>query len=78
MVAIDQFLEGLCPLNLANLRDFTVSRLFSAMCAAIALKLCTLLYINDLQIKFKDGCYCQIIGRVMPLNLANLRDFTVS
>jgi hypothetical protein len=37
------------------------------MCAAIALKLCTWLYINDLQIKFEDGCYRPIFRRVIPL-----------
>jgi hypothetical protein len=41
--------------------------LVSAMCAAIALKLCTWLYIYDLQIKFEDGCYRPIFRRVMPL-----------
>jgi hypothetical protein len=30
---------------------------FSTMCAAIVLKLCTWLYIYDLQIKFYDGCH---------------------
>jgi hypothetical protein len=43
------------------------SGLFSAICAAIALKLCTWLYIYDLQIKFEDGCYRPIFRRVMPL-----------
>jgi hypothetical protein len=36
--------------------------LFSAICAAIALKLCTWLYINNLQIKFEDGCYQPIFS----------------
>jgi hypothetical protein len=49
--------------------------LFSAMCAAIALKLCTWLYIYDLQIKFKDGCYWPIFGRVMPLELSYFKGF---
>jgi hypothetical protein len=43
------------------------SGLFSAMCTAIALKLCTWLYIYDLQINFEDGCYQPIFRRVMPL-----------
>jgi hypothetical protein len=38
------------------------------MCAAIALKLSTWLYMYDLQIKFEDGCYRPIFRRVMPLN----------
>jgi hypothetical protein len=37
------------------------------MCTAIALKLCTWLYMHDLQIKFEDGCYRPIFRRVMPL-----------
>jgi hypothetical protein len=37
------------------------------MCAAIALKLCTWLYIYDLQIKMEDGWYRSIFGKVMPL-----------
>jgi hypothetical protein len=37
------------------------------MCATIALKLCTWLYIYDLQIKFEDGCYRPIFRRIMPL-----------
>jgi hypothetical protein len=36
------------------------------MCAAMGLKLCTLLYTYDLQIKFEDGCYRPIFRRVMP------------
>jgi hypothetical protein len=50
------------------------SRLFSAMCAAIVLKLCTWLYIYDLQIKFEDGCYRPIFGRVMSLELIYIYD----
>jgi hypothetical protein len=38
-------------------RFFSCPDFFFAMCAAIALKLCTWLYINDLQIKLKDGGY---------------------
>jgi hypothetical protein len=53
------------------------SGLFSAMCAAIALKLHTWFYIYALQIKFKDGCYWPIFGRAMPLELSHLIDFTV-
>jgi hypothetical protein len=41
------------------------------MCAAIALKLYTWLYIYDLQIKFEDGCYPPILEELCPL-----RDFT--
>jgi hypothetical protein len=37
------------------------------MCAAIALKLSTWLYMYDLQIKFEDGCYQPIFRKVMPL-----------
>jgi hypothetical protein len=37
------------------------------MCAAIALKLCTWLYIYALQIKFEDDCYRPIFRWVMPL-----------
>jgi hypothetical protein len=51
------------------------------MCAAIALKIYTWLYINDLLIKFEDGCDQPFFfGRVMPreqVNLTILRDFTV-
>jgi hypothetical protein len=43
------------------------SGLFSAMCAAIALKHCTWLYIYELQIKFEDDCYRPILRRVIPL-----------
>jgi hypothetical protein len=53
------------------------SGLFSAVFAAIALKLCAWLYIYDLQIKFEDGRYRPILGRVMPLELSIIRDFTV-
>jgi hypothetical protein len=49
--------------------------LFSTLCAAIALKLCTWLYIFDLQIKFVDGCYRPILGRVMPLELSHFMGF---
>jgi hypothetical protein len=45
------------------------------MCAAIALKLCTGRCIYDLQIRFKDGCYRQIIRRVMPLELSRFKGF---
>jgi hypothetical protein len=37
------------------------------MCTAIALKLCTWLYMYELQIKFEDGCYRPFFRRVMPL-----------
>jgi hypothetical protein len=37
------------------------------MCAVIALKLCTWLYMYDLQIKFEDSCYRPILRGVMPL-----------
>jgi hypothetical protein len=47
------------------------------MCADIDLKLCTWIYIHDIQIKVKEGCYRLIIGRVMSLKLAILKDFTV-
>jgi hypothetical protein len=43
------------------------SGLFSTICTAIAVKLCTWLYIYVLQIEFEDGCYRPIFGRVMPL-----------
>jgi hypothetical protein len=51
------------------------SGLFSTMCAAIALTLCTWFYIYDLQIKLKDGCYWPIFGRVMPLELSYCKKF---
>jgi hypothetical protein len=44
-----------------------ISGIFSAMCAATALKLFTWLYNYDLQIKIEDGCYQPIFRRVMPL-----------
>jgi hypothetical protein len=52
-----------------------VFRTFFAMCAAIALKLCTWLYIYDLQFKFEDGCYRPFFGRVMPLELSHFKGF---
>jgi hypothetical protein len=46
------------------------------MCAAIALKLRTLLYNYDLQIKFEDGCYRPIFRRAIPLEgLYSFADF---
>jgi hypothetical protein len=47
------------------------------MCAAIALKLCTWLYIYDLQteIKLEEGCYRPIFGRVMPFELSHAKGF---
>jgi hypothetical protein len=50
------------------------------MCAAIVLKLCTWLYIYDLQIKFYDGCHWisfPLEEILCPMNVAILRDFTV-
>jgi hypothetical protein len=49
--------------------------LFSAMCTAIALKLCTWLYIYDLQTKFEDGCYRPIFGRLTPLEFGHFKGF---
>jgi hypothetical protein len=57
----------------------------SAICTAIASKLCTQLYIYDLQIMIEDGYYRPVFERVMlsersqlcPLNLTILGDFTV-
>jgi hypothetical protein len=43
------------------------------MWAAIVLKLCTWLYIYDLQIKFEDGCYRPIFRRVLLLELSVFR-----
>jgi hypothetical protein len=51
------------------------SLLFSAMCAAIALKLCTWIYVNDLQINFKDGYTRPIFERVTPLELSHFKGF---
>jgi hypothetical protein len=45
------------------------------MCAVIALTLCTWLYTYDLQVKFKDGCYRPIFGRVMPLEISHFNGF---
>jgi hypothetical protein len=59
-----------------SVSPFTVfSGLFSEMCAAIALKLCTWLYIYDIQIKFEDDCYWLIFGRVMALELSHFKEF---
>jgi hypothetical protein len=66
---------GVIPLNAAILKDFTVFLDFSGMCAAIALKICTWLYIYDLQIKFEDGSYRPIFGRVMSLELSHFKGF---
>jgi hypothetical protein len=51
------------------------SRLFAAMCAAIALNLCTWFHIYDLQIKFKNCCYRPIFGKCMPLKLSHFKGF---
>jgi hypothetical protein len=48
---------------------------FSVMCAVIALKLCIWLYIHDLQIKFEDCCFRPIFGRVMSLELSQIKGF---
>jgi hypothetical protein len=52
MVAIP-ILGRVMPLELGHFKEFySFPDFFSAMCTAIALKPCTWLYINDLQIKF--------------------------
>jgi hypothetical protein len=63
------------PLEHNHFKGFQFSGLFSAMCAAIALKLCTWLNIYDLRIKFKDGCYQLNFGRVMPLEPGHFKGF---
>jgi hypothetical protein len=45
----------------------SVHKVFSAMYAAIPLKLSSWLYMYNLQIKFEDGCYRPIFRRAMPL-----------
>jgi hypothetical protein len=78
MVAIDQFVEELCPLDLAILRDFTVFLTFFPQCVQLLHWNFVRLYINDLQIKFEDCCYQPILlEEFCPLNLTILRDFTV-
>jgi hypothetical protein len=71
MVAIYLFLEELCPLNFAILRDFTVFQTF----LRIVFSYCIWLYIYDLQIKLEDGFYRPIFGRVMPLELSHFKGF---
>jgi hypothetical protein len=61
--------------NVTQVSDVAPGPLVSAMRSAIALKLFTWLYIYDLQIKFKDGCYQPILGRVMPLELGHFKGF---
>jgi hypothetical protein len=67
---------GFIPVCMSVCPSTKFCALLATMCAAIALKLCTLLYIYDLQIKFKYGCYRPIFGRVIPVNLAIERNFT--
>jgi hypothetical protein len=64
------------PHELSIVGDFYSFPYFSpTMCAAVALILCTWLYIFDLQIKFKDGCYRPIFGRFIPLELIYFNGF---
>jgi hypothetical protein len=65
------------PIRLSVSPSTMFSGLFSAMCAAIALTLCTWLYIYDLQIKFEDGCYQPIFGKVMPLEVSHFKGFYI-
>ena len=77
-------LQVLCPSVCQSVRLYVrlstkFSGLFSTMCAAIVLKLCTWLYIYDLQIKFEDGCYRPIFRRVLLLErIISFPDFFVS
>jgi hypothetical protein len=65
----------LCTVGGALVRNFTVFWTFLALCAAIAVKLCTWFYINDLQIKFKDGSLSTNFWKsYAPLNLAIFRN----
>jgi hypothetical protein len=67
---------GFDPVCLSVRPSTKFSGLFSAMCPAIALKLCIWLYNYDLQMKFEDGCYRPILRRVMPLEgLYSFLDF---
>jgi hypothetical protein len=64
------------PLALSHFKRFySFPDFFFAIWTGIALKLCTWLYIYDLQIKFEDGCYQPNFGRVMPLELSHLKGF---
>jgi hypothetical protein len=76
MVTIDQFLEELCPLNLAIFEGFYSFPDYIPQCVQLfALKFCTSLYVYDVQIKFKDGCYRLTFGRVIPLELRHFEEF---
>jgi hypothetical protein len=64
MVAIDQFLEELCPL-----RGFTVSRTFFSQLTDIHLIFGTLLCHTKIQIKFEFGSDPLVFQEVMALGL---------
>jgi hypothetical protein len=72
IVAINLFLEELCPLNLAILRDFTVFRTFFSLLTDIHLIFGTLLYNTKIQIKFEFGIDTLIISEVMTLGLRKI------
>jgi hypothetical protein len=67
MVAIDQFLEELCPLT-----DFTVFRTFFPLLTDIHLIFSTLLCHTKIQIKFEFGFDPLIFPEVMALELRKI------
>jgi hypothetical protein len=70
MVAIGQFLEELCPLNLAILRDFTVFRTFVfSLLTDMHLIFGTLLCHAKIHIKFEFGFDSFIFTEVTSLGL---------
>jgi hypothetical protein len=71
MVATDQFLEELNPLNLVILRDFTVLRTFFLL-TDIHLIYGTLLHHTKIQIKFEFGFDPLIFPEVMTLGLRKI------
>jgi hypothetical protein len=64
MVAIDQFLEELCPLG-----DFTVFRTFFSLLTVIHLLFGTLLCRTKIQIKYEFGFDPLIFHELMALGL---------
>jgi hypothetical protein len=67
MVAIDQFLDDLCPMNFAILRHFTVFLTFFSLLTDILLIFGTLLCHTKIQINFEFGSDPLIFPEVIAL-----------
>jgi hypothetical protein len=74
MVAVDQFLEELCPLNLDILRNFTLFRaFFSSLLTDVHLIFGTLLCHTKKQIKIEFGFYPLIFPEDIAFGLRKIQ-----